>query len=57
MTAARHRRARPEPQPIFTLKIEGKRDSSIRALRALLKILLRRHGFKCIDAREDRGQR
>jgi hypothetical protein len=51
------RRARPEPRPIFTLKVEGKPGTAIRSLRWLLKTLLRRHGFKCIDAREDRGQR
>jgi hypothetical protein len=43
----------PDPRPIFTLKIEGKPDAAgIHALRALLKILLRRYGFRVIDARE-----
>jgi hypothetical protein len=49
------RRARPEPRPTFTLKIEGPPSVlGIHALRALLKILLRRYGFKCIDLHEDR---
>jgi hypothetical protein len=43
-----------EPRPIFTLKIEGKRDSSIRSLRWLLKTLLRQHGFRCVEAIEER---
>ena len=54
---ARHRRTRPEPRPVFALKIEGRPGTAIRSLRWMLKILLRRHGLKCIDAREDRGQR
>jgi hypothetical protein len=45
------RRDRPE-KSIFVLKIEGKRESSIRALRWVLKTLLRRHGFRCLDVRE-----
>jgi hypothetical protein len=40
------------PQRIFTLKIEGKPGTAIRSLRALLKVLLRRHRFRCLDARE-----
>jgi hypothetical protein len=44
----------PEPRPIFTLKIEGKPGGSIHALRALLKVLLRRHGFRCVEAIEER---
>lgn len=42
-----------EPRPVYVLRLEGKRGAGgIHALRALLKILLRRHGFKCLDARE-----
>jgi len=42
-----------EPKTRFTLTIERVRDANtIHALRALLKALLRRHGFRCIDARE-----
>jgi hypothetical protein len=58
-----HRRPRPEPalaahRPIFRLKIKGKPGSDgIRALRAVLKILLRKHGFACLDAREIRSRR
>jgi len=51
------RRTRPEKRSTLVLHIEGKPGTAIRDLRWVLKILLRRHGFKCIDAREDRGQR
>ena len=51
----RHRRARPEQRSVFVMTIQGQAGrTSIHALRALLKILLRRHGFKCLDAREVR---
>jgi hypothetical protein len=45
--------------PTFLLKIEGKPGTAgIRALRLLLKTLLRRHGFKAVDLREiDVGRR
>jgi hypothetical protein len=55
-----HRPLQPEARgPTFLLKIEGKPGSAgIRALRALLKALLRRHGFKALDLREiDAGGR
>jgi hypothetical protein len=39
--------------PIFVLRIVGRPGAAgIRALRALLKELLRWHGFRCIDVRE-----
>jgi hypothetical protein len=42
-----------EPRPIFTLRIEGKPGTAdIRALRWLLKTLLRQHGFRCLDVSE-----
>jgi hypothetical protein len=42
-----------EPRPIFTLQIEGKPGTDgIRALRWLLKTLLRQHGFRCLDVSE-----
>jgi hypothetical protein len=48
------RRASPEQRPIFTLKIEGKPGAAgIHALRAVLKILLRRYGFICLSAYEE----
>jgi hypothetical protein len=44
----------PDRRPIFTLRIEGKPGAAgIHALRALLKILLRRYGFRAVDLRED----
>jgi hypothetical protein len=37
----------------FLLVIESKAGAAgIHALRALLKILLRRYGFRCVDAQE-----
>jgi hypothetical protein len=42
-----------ERRPIFTLRIEGEPGAAgIHALRALLKVLLRRHHFRCIDVHE-----
>ena len=42
----------------FVLRLEAKPGAAgIRQLRWLLKALLRRHGFRCLDAREVRGQR
>jgi hypothetical protein len=47
-----------EQRPTFTLKIEGPPSViGIRALRALLKILLRRYGFRCLDLREAKDER
>jgi hypothetical protein len=48
------RRVQSEKRPIFTLKIEGKPGTAIRSLRWLLKTLLRQHGFRCIEAIEER---
>jgi hypothetical protein len=43
---------------VFLLRLEAKPGfAGIHQLRALLKALLRRHGFRCIDAREVRGRR
>jgi hypothetical protein len=40
--------------PIFALRIRGRQgQAGIHALRAVLKELLRRHHFVCIDAREE----
>jgi hypothetical protein len=42
-----------EPRPIFTLRLEGKPGAAgIRSLRWLLKALLRRHGFRCVEVSE-----
>ena len=42
------------PRRVFTLKLEARRGrDDIRRLRALLKLLLRRHGFRCLEAREE----
>ena len=56
-TTAKLRRTGPEPRPTFALKIEGPPgDVGIRALRAFLKILLRRYGFRALDMREETGK-
>jgi hypothetical protein len=53
MTTRAHRRRPEPPRPTFTLKIEGRPGAdSIRDLRALLKRLLRQHGFRCVEALE-----
>jgi len=36
----------------FLLRLEATRGDGIRGLQAILKILLRRHGLRCIDCRE-----
>jgi hypothetical protein len=42
-------------RPVYRLRIEGRSGpAGIHALRALLKTLLRRHGFRCLDARQER---
>jgi hypothetical protein len=44
----------PDRRPIFTLRLEGKPGAAgIHGLRKLLKVLLRKYGFKCLDAREE----
>jgi hypothetical protein len=42
--------------PYFTLKLQGRGNAraDIRGLRAILKTLLRRYGFRCLDCREER---
>jgi hypothetical protein len=46
-------------RPTFVLRLEARPGiSEIRALRWLLKVLARQHGFRCLDIREDdKGQR
>jgi hypothetical protein len=43
--------------PVFVLNLRPIRSDAdgIRGLRAILKILLRRYGFRCIDAREEQS--
>jgi hypothetical protein len=41
-----------EPRPTFTLRIEGRPGAGIHGLRAVLKVLLRRYGFRALDVRE-----
>ena len=43
-----------EPRgPIFILRLRGSGDGDIRKLRLLLKMLLRRFGFKCVDISQE----
>jgi hypothetical protein len=35
--------------PIFVLRLRSLRGDEIRHLRALLKVLLRRHGWRCVS--------
>jgi hypothetical protein len=39
--------------PVFTIKLRSIRGDGIHGLRAILKRLLRSHGFKCIAAFEE----
>lgn len=44
---------KPEPGATFTLTVRARPGvAPIPALRALLKRLLRQHGFRCLDLRE-----
>jgi hypothetical protein len=59
MSPARHRRQRPEAAiqraRRFLLKLEGRGDAAdIRHLRAILKTLLRKHGFRCLECMQER---
>lgn len=40
-------------RPVFIIKLQSIRDEGIHGLRAVLKTLLRRHGFRCLSAREE----
>jgi hypothetical protein len=44
-------------RPVFVIKLRPTRADSdgLRGLRWILKTLLRRHGFQCIDAREEQS--
>jgi hypothetical protein len=42
-------------RPIYIIKLQSLRGASIHALRAILKSLLRQHGFKCLAAREEQS--
>jgi hypothetical protein len=46
-----------QPRPVFIIKLRPVRADcdGIRGLRAILKSLLRRYGFRCIDAREQQS--
>ena len=52
--AARCGTKRPsERRPIFVVRLRAEQGiDGIRALRAVLKSLLRRHGLRCLSARE-----
>jgi hypothetical protein len=56
MTTADTKPAKDRPTFVITLRPEPGVDH-IRALRALLKITLRRFGLRAIEAHEDRSER
>ena len=39
--------------PIFVLRLRSLRGDDIRRLRALLKVLLRQHGWRCISVEQE----
>jgi hypothetical protein len=43
-----------ERRPIYLLRLESLRGTDVRGLRALLKTLLRRFGFRCLSVEEER---
>jgi hypothetical protein len=50
---AADRASDPPRPPIFALKIQGRPGAAgIHALRAVLKVLLRRYQFRCLDCHE-----
>lgn len=52
-------RALPEPaaRPTFVLRLEARPGvSGVRALRWLLKVLARQHGFRCVSVEEGKRQ-
>jgi hypothetical protein len=57
MTAARHRRARPEKRSTFVLTLQAAPGvDSVRALRWALKFLWRRFGLRCVSVEERSGR-
>jgi len=45
-----------EPRQVFVLRIAAPSGApGLHALRALLKVLLRQHGFRALDVREERA--
>jgi hypothetical protein len=42
--------------PIFVLRLRSLRGDDVRRLRALLKVLLRRHGWKCVSLDVEDGR-
>jgi hypothetical protein len=55
-TTATHPPAKARPTFTITLRPEPGVDP-VQALRALLKVTLRRFGLKCVSASEDTGER
>jgi len=45
-------RPRIQRRPVYLLRLESLRGTDVRGLRAVLKTLLRRHGFRCVSAEE-----
>lgn len=44
------------PRPVFILRLQPKAGvDTARAIRAILKVLLRRHGLRCLGLTEERA--
>ena len=61
ISSSNHRQDRAPPiaardRPTYALRLRAEPGvDAIRALRAVLKILLRRHGLRCVSAYEEKG--
>jgi hypothetical protein len=48
---------RPNRGPVFVIELQAPSDSDgIHTLRAILKVLLRRYGWRCTAAREEQSK-
>jgi hypothetical protein len=58
MTTRKPDRGRQKPPPVFTLQLTALPNvDAIRALRALLKVALRRFGLRALSVRQDEARR
>jgi hypothetical protein len=57
MTTASTTKSAAKERPVFTLRLRPEAHvAGVPALRALLKVALRRYGLRCISAWEDNGE-
>jgi hypothetical protein len=58
MTTRKPDRGRQKPPPVFTLQLTALPGTDpIKALRALLKVALRRHGLRCTSIKQEEVRR